>query len=147
MTKAKTGRPKPDAVAPASKPAPSAGMAGSPAARPWRRPERAAARSWPLGLLASWLLGFLAFWFFGFLASWLLRAPVRAARGNRRGSGLGGEVVCAARTGLRTRVRVQAWAPASGGGGLARCRVSAAAPGEIARLPGGPGLARLAGRP
>src|SRR6218665_237976 len=61
MTKAKTGRPKPDAVAPASKPAPSAGMAGSPAARPWRRPERAAARSWPLGLLASWLLGFLAF--------------------------------------------------------------------------------------
>src|SRR6218665_262837 len=34
MAKAKTGRPKPDAVAPASKPAPSAGMAGSPAARP-----------------------------------------------------------------------------------------------------------------
>src|SRR6218665_2924022 len=87
MTKAKTGRPKPDEAAPASKPAPPAGMAGSPAARLWRGPDRAAARSWHL------------------------RALVRAETGRAAA----GRVVCAARTGLRTRVRGQAWAPASGG--------------------------------
>src|SRR6218665_3629238 len=121
MAKAKTGRPKPGAAAPASKPAPPAGMAGSPPARPWRRPERVATRSghWRALLRRG------------------TRKPASAAAGGCAMRCADGLAQAGSGAGIRRA------------GGLARCRISAPAPGEIARLPRGPGpgLPRPAGRP